>query len=90
MRLHGIVIYLSIKLSLFCSLFKIKTDPKNCFFSRGSGLFKRRRSAENTLISNVIVKFLQDEKKYRKRRAKYQPIFLLVFSGSRVTKSQVY
>ena len=41
-------------------------------------------------ICCLIVKFLQDKKKYRKNEQKYQPIFLLVFSGSRVTKSQVY
>ena len=37
--LYGIVTYLSIKLPLFCSLFKSKTGPKNCLFSRSTGLF---------------------------------------------------
>ena len=35
--LHGIVIYFSIKLHLFCSWFEKKTDPN--FFSWGRGLF---------------------------------------------------
>ena len=50
--LHGIIIYLSIKLSLLCQETKTCTDSKNCFFYRGTRLFKRRGSAENTLISN--------------------------------------
>ena len=41
-------------------------------------------------VCRIVVEFLQDKRKYRKRRAKYQPIFLLVFSESRVTMCQVY
>ena len=37
--LHGIVIYLSIKLSLFNSLFKNQDRPKNCFFSKATKFF---------------------------------------------------
>ena len=56
--LHEVVIYLSIKLSLFCSLFKDQDkSERNCFFSGGEGcffFFKKRGSAENALISNVM------------------------------------
>ena len=50
--LHEIVIYFSIKLFLFCSLFKPKEDPKTCFFNKGSG-FLRGEGQQNTLISNA-------------------------------------
>ena len=51
--LHVIVICVSIKLYLFCYLFKNKTDPKTCFFSKEKGFFQERGLAENTYISSV-------------------------------------
>ena len=50
---HGIVIFLALSCLCFVLCSKTKTDPKNCYFSRGTGLLKRRGSAENTLIINV-------------------------------------
>ena len=43
-------------LVVFVLFFVQKTEKgtKNCFFSKATGLFKRRGSAENTLRSNVI------------------------------------
>ena len=50
---HGIFIYFSIKLCLLCSLLKTKTEPKTASFLGVRGFFKKRRSAEDTLIGNV-------------------------------------
>ena len=46
---HGIVIHLS----CLCFVFVERPRPKNCFFSKGTGLFKKRGSAEKALISDV-------------------------------------
>ena len=79
--LHKIVVFVSIKLSLFVFCSKTKTNPKNSFFSmvsqldkclkfksipgdkndiypvvvlyRSTGLFKKRGSAENALVSTL-------------------------------------
>ena len=40
-------------------------------------------------LLTIIVKFTQDEPKYRKRQAEISAVFPLVFSRSRVTKFQV-
>ena len=50
---------------IFCS--KTKTDPKDCFFSRDTGLFKRRGPAGNALISNVTQR--------KRRHAKFMSQF---------------
>ena len=70
---------------------EIKAD----FLSRQKSLaYSLRIFVDNFSLLSPLQRLLSNSCKTRRNTAKdeqkYQPIFLLVFSGSRVTKSQVY
>ena len=67
---------------------------KNRYFSNAPRNHKLEGVKIKALCDDSSVLLLSNSCKTRRNTAKdeqkYQPIFLLVFSGSRVTKSQVY
>ena len=58
---------------LLCFFFQSQDNPKSCFFFRGTGLFKSRVSAGDTLIGKLVM--LRKEKDAKLKSHKMIPSF---------------